>query len=74
VVVNQSSRNYRLTGNHGTENAGVTLFADGHAGMVTYRPGRERASLVTPEYSMLFEDLGRPAGLERRGLPESVSR
>jgi hypothetical protein len=74
VVVNQPNRNYRLMGNHGTENAGVTLFADGHAGMVTYRPGRERASLVTPEYSMLFEDLGRPAGLVRRGLPGSVSR
>ncbi|XVJ58652.1 MAG: hypothetical protein HEQ23_04315 [Tepidisphaera sp.] len=74
VVLYQPNPGFRLMGNHGVENAGVTLFADGHSGLVTYRPGMTRASRVNEVYSVLFEDLGRPGGLERRGLPESVSR
>ena len=51
-----------IQGNHGVENAGVTLFADGHAGLVTFTAGANRGSAITPTYSVWFEDLGRPAG------------
>lgn len=69
IAVNQTDPNYRITGNHGGDNAGMALFADGHAGLVTFRPGATRATMITPEYSVWFEDIGRPSGLARKAVP-----
>lgn len=51
----------QIQGNHGILNQSVTLFADGHADLVTYRPGGTRESRINSDYSVWFEDLGRPA-------------
>jgi hypothetical protein len=51
----------QIAGNHGAFNQSVTLFADGHVGLVTYRPGRTLESWTNPDYSVWFEDRGRPA-------------
>jgi type II secretory pathway pseudopilin PulG len=61
TVVYNHRVNAQITTNHGTFNQGVSLFADAHARLVTYRPGLVRESFRNPDYSMHFEDLGRPA-------------
>jgi hypothetical protein len=62
VVIYSANPQFQVQGNHGGVNQGVSLFADGHAGLITYRPGAQRASRINAEYSVWFEDLGRPAG------------
>ena len=62
LVLNSSSPQFISEGNHGVRNAGVALFADGHAGLTTFRAGMSRNSSITAEYSVWFEDLGRPGG------------
>lgn len=61
----------QIQGNHGTTNQSVTLFADGHTGLVTFRPGRTRESRINADYSVWFEDLGRPAPTR---MPRAASR
>lgn len=68
IVMNNPNPQSRLAGNHGGDNAGVSLFADAHAGLVTFRPGANRASRINETYSVWFEDLGRPAP----GLPDAA--
>lgn len=61
IVVNSTNPNSQLIGNHGVANQSVTSFADGHAALVTFRPGRVNTSFVNQDYSLWFEPPGRPA-------------
>lgn len=58
-VVSAYNSQYHAPGNHGGTDQGVSLFADGHADLVTYLPGTTRATCITPTYSVWFEDLPR---------------
>ena len=62
VVIYAGNPLFQTPGNHGGVNQGVSLYADGHAALITYRPGMQRAAKINAEYSVWFEDLGRPAG------------
>lgn len=62
VVTFHSSPQFRMPGNHGGLNQGVALFADAHAALITFRPGTSRAAKMNEEYSVWFEQLGRPGG------------
>ena len=61
VVLFNPNPQFRTAGNLGGDNAGVSAFADGHATLVTFRPGPDRAAKINETYSVWFEDLGRPA-------------
>ncbi len=73
IVSVYTDPNLHMTGNYGGINQGVSLFADGHAGLVTFRPGGTRATSVRPEYSVWFEDLPRP-GAEQLGGAGAVMK
>lgn len=59
IVLNRSAP-FSAPGNHGVTNASPSLFYDGHAALITYTPGFNRAARITPTYSVWFEDLPRP--------------
>jgi hypothetical protein len=73
IVLYNTNPNSQIITNHGTFNQSVTLFADGHAGLVTFRPGNTRASFITQDYSVWFEDLGRPSS-DRRVIDATPAR
>lgn len=73
LIVSAATHNSRIVTNHGTFNQSVTLFADGHAGLVTFRPGNSSQSYVNEDYSLLFEYHGRPSP-NRRIIGTSPAR
>lgn len=54
IVPWQNSQSFQHAGNHGVTNAAVSLFYDLHADFISYRPGNNRDSLITPTYQLIF--------------------
>lgn len=70
IVPYQSALNFQFAGNHGVTNAGVTLFYDLHADLVTYQPGNNASAFNTSTYQLTF-DPARPAS--ERGTDQHVA-
>jgi hypothetical protein len=61
ITVRDLVPNSQRPTNHGMFNQSVTLFADGHAGLITYRPGQSAESFINNDYALRFEEIRRPA-------------
>jgi hypothetical protein len=61
IIMYNSNPNARFVTNHGTQNESVTLFADAHADLISFIPGNNLNSFTNENYSVWFEELGRPA-------------
>lgn len=68
VVIYGQGPNSQIVTNHGSSNEVVTLFADAHASLIPFIPGRSNRSFTNETYTVWFEGLGRPAGT-KGGIP-----